>query len=114
MENRNDTDGEITRPFAVFVEPAQDLDGEWIAHIVGDGLDYVTQGNGPLDALWMAHDCLLAALNLCDRFGDLHNYNIPTDFPALGYDGEPEHRPAWRCSKCDSLCPRKENDDANP
>lgn len=43
----------INRPFAIFIEPGDVLDGklQWYAKIVGHELDNFTWGDGPIGAL---------------------------------------------------------------
>ena len=88
---------DIKRPFAVFIEPAGDVAGVWVAHVVGHDLDNVTQGVGPHDAVIMVHDMLMLMSDRCTSADDgVHDYAEECML-------HPEHAPltpAWRCTKC--------------
>ena len=105
-------DLKITRPFAIFFyeDDSSDLtDGPvWLAHVVGaDGLDNITQAQNPVDAVFMAHDLMLALTDLCGHPAQEHDYSIESKFDLIGYVGEPVPGNAWECTRCGAKTARK-------
>lgn len=97
-------DLKIDRPFAIFVQEADDIPGVWVAHVVGHELDNVTQGHGPEDAVLMTYDLLRILTGMCTPEHREHDLSIETVIPESRFDdtGEVIHPelPAWECSRC--------------
>ncbi len=77
MVRRLDTSADIVldRAFCVFVSPFSDAyneDGseQWVVHIVGHGIDNMTQGTDAVDAVEMAADLLGLISGRCPKAPD--------------------------------------------
>lgn len=94
----------IDHPFAIFVQPADDVPGEWIAHIVGHELDNITQGTGPEHAVFMAYDLLKLLTGYCCEEHPEHDLSVATTITTserLSGIVINSDRPAYGCSRCD-------------
>jgi len=91
----------IDRPFAIFCEPADDVPGTWVAHIVGHKLDNVTQGDGPTGAVFMAFDLLKVLSGEC-RPGQEHDWSVPGGLRTWVGPGDDDWKDveSWTCSNC--------------
>ena len=91
----------IDRPFAIFVEPDYDDegDGSWNAIIVGHNLDNMTCGPGPTGAVMMAADLLQALTGECVVLGDAidgQNPECKFEKPCVMVG----KIPGFECSRC--------------
>lgn len=93
----------IDRPFAIFIHPSWDEgeDGMWIVHIVGHGLDNITQASNPVDAVGMAHDLLQLITDTCGFPADPagHDFSKESTFSQFE-DDDMKPVPALECTKC--------------
>lgn len=82
----------ITRPFAIFIEPAPDTEG-WIAHVVGQQLDNVTCGDDAASAAYMAADLIRMLCGECEPPNKDHDWAKQIVMFETG-------KPGWVCSHC--------------
>lgn len=103
----------IDRPFAIFVEESYDVPGTWVAHIVGHGLDNVTQGHGPIDTVEMVADLFRALTCQCVSPNVEHDWSIDGGLKSvnIGDDGEDVYVPSWTCSRCGESASKTEFDE---
>ena len=94
----------IDRPFTIVVQEDFDLPGTWVAHVIGHGLDNMTQGKnggGPLSAVEMAHDMLRLLTCQCTEFGQEHDLSIDGGLRMYAGDDElGEDIPSKTCGRC--------------
>lgn len=90
----------IDRPFAIFVQEAFDVPGQWTAHIVGHQLDNVTCGEGPEDAVAMSLDLLCLLTGRCARSPDgQHDWSLEGRLTVTDKEGSRDIE-GWKCSQC--------------
>lgn len=109
-------DVKLSRPFAIFVDPASDCysDGKelWLVSIVGYGLDNMTQGVDAVDAVEMAADLLNLVSGRCSLSPD-HRHEMSIEGKSFKeYSGTIDGKtfrdsfidvPAYGCRYCDFL-----------